>query len=83
MKNDGGSVFPSEQGHTPEGLWNVTVENGMSLRDWFAGLAMQALINFINKRTGDREVTSLAYKYADEMLRAREVRDEKTRDTPR
>ena len=35
--NDGGPAFPSEQGHTPDGLWNQSYCQGMSLRDWFAG----------------------------------------------
>lgn len=46
-KNDGGSAFPipccpalcNEHGH------NIDVDEGMSLRDWFAGRAMQGLLS--------------------------------------
>ena len=39
-KNDGGPVFPSEQGHIPDGTWNQTYNPGLSLRDYFAGQAL-------------------------------------------
>ena len=42
--NDGGPAFPGEQGHTPEHGWNQTWERGMSLRDYFAAHALQAII---------------------------------------
>jgi len=47
--------------------------NGMDLRDWFAGLAMQAIIG----REDNRFTTTLefvggkAYQYADAMIKAR------------
>jgi hypothetical protein len=51
---------------------NNTQEGGMDLRDWFAGLAMQA----INSREeyGDVPndlIASAAYDLADEMMEAR------------
>ena len=42
--SEGGPAFLSEQSETQEGTWNQTYEPGMSLRDWFAGMAMQAIL---------------------------------------
>lgn len=50
----------------------------MSLRDYFAGQALIALINISDKYnsiTRD-EIVSEAYNYADSLLKAREVTDE-------
>jgi hypothetical protein len=53
--------------------------NDPELRDWFAGLAMQTLINQeLTKAAGDFHltkeelITGLAYHYADLMMRERE-----------
>jgi len=59
---------------------NNTQSHGMDLRDWFAGLAMQAILS----RPDARFTTSLgfvgakSYQYADEMMRAREANEENT-----
>jgi len=44
--------------------------NGMTLRDYFAAKAMQALID---RDTFFDDVASSAYKVADHMMKAREV----------
>jgi len=60
---DGGAAFPLG-GSAVRGR-----NEGMSLRDWFAGMAMQALI----QREGDYARTaSRAYEIADDMLNERE-----------
>lgn len=79
--NDGGPAFPeSASGPYIDGEI-VPGRPGMTLRDWFAGLAMQAIISKnpaklvpsgINE--GDRQAASGAYCYADAMLQAREVK---------
>ena len=77
-KNDGGPAFPSEQGHTPEGTWNQTYDPGMSLRDWFAGQTLAALMpDFIPGTTPHAgaywdSIARDAFACADAMLRARE-----------
>lgn len=61
----GGSAFPipgSEVGTNP-------VEYGMSLRDWFAGQALNALIQTGHDKDGAVEY---AYSTADAMLKERE-----------
>lgn len=67
--NDGGRAFPR-----PSDLYGH--ELGMSLRDYFAAKAMQAFNanpdeQFTNMSL--KNVALLAYKQADEMLKAREV----------
>ena len=74
-KNTGGPAFPiplnpgqSYQGQSPC--------DGMLLRDWFAGLAMQGLlaaqIHGFNDRPANGPFASMAYEMADAMLIARE-----------
>lgn len=68
--NDGGPAFP-----TP-GLQADEAFNGMSLRDYFAGLVLQAAV----RNAGDvgdiygARVAEVAYYLADAMLQARETR---------
>jgi len=64
MIKDGGPVFP-RQGYP--------IHHGMSLRDWFAGMAMQSLVKPANN-LGVTELAQLAYGFADAMLKAREVK---------
>jgi hypothetical protein len=51
---------------------------GMTLRDYFAAKAMQAIINETsvnlgpNKEEDDMHDAKMAYRYADAMLKARE-----------
>jgi hypothetical protein len=55
-------AFPS--GHNPK---TGTQESGMKLRDYFAAAAMQALI-----QRDESNIASEAYRFADEMLKARD-----------
>lgn len=62
---DGGAAFPmlGNVGHNSDWM----IEHGMSLRDWFAGQALQRLIGY-----GDPDNTAWeAYRHADAMLAAR------------
>jgi len=68
MKKDGGPAFPLATEQPP-----YYVNNGLSMRDWFAG---QALIGAMTQTHcdgyGDPErLSKLAYKYADAMLAER------------
>jgi len=67
-KYDGGSAFPIVQ----EGM-NVNGGPGMTLRDYFAGQAMRAIIN---DDTSPTTAANWSYQYADAMLKGREVRDD-------
>lgn len=74
-KDTGGPAFPAEE-------WNDTVDSrvvnpirhqGMTLRDYFAAMAMQGMLAG-NKRPSER-LTTHSYRYADAMLEAREVNE--------
>lgn len=82
--NDGGSAFPmpASEDHLRGG---VCAEYGMTLRDWFAGQALEALANnsaiqdsYINPdhpdahdEVGAELFAKAAYQIADAMLKAR------------
>lgn len=71
---DGGQAF----GYSiPEQYW--AYEDGMTLRDYFAAKATQEdiekyLIYSINGMTFDRTREQAKFKYADQMLEAREAK---------
>jgi len=71
MIKDGGAAFPYQPGD-----WAVD-NTGMTLRDWFAGKAMQgllsnqSLIDTIDK-SNCMWISDWAYKQADSMIAQRE-----------
>lgn len=75
MKDDGGQAFPqlstSETWERNDGGYATSHEStgGMTLRQWYAGLAMQALINPKGEAL-DRigEVPEYAFMIADAMI---------------
>lgn len=73
--NDGGPAFPCEVYICPQDT-EPSKFTGMSLRDWFAGQAMTAIISsvYCTPETGFKEVSGNAYAQADAMLAAREVK---------
>ena len=72
-KDNGGPAFPN-YGVWSNGCWEPMPQEGMSLRDYFAG---QAMIGLITKLPPDdmvefkQQVAESAYRYADAMLKAR------------
>lgn len=82
IKN-GVPAFPIPEQHgqqwvnTPRGPeWEesfVNVTSGMSLRDWFAGMALSGYM--ANTTTYLPEAAQESYRIADEMLAAREAND--------
>lgn len=75
-KKDGGPAFPVmttrwDNGNTGE--INFSHEGGMTLRDYFAGKAMNGMATACGWEGGPFEkIASDAYKIADAMLKARE-----------
>ena len=76
--DDGGPAFPFP-GIPTDGTdipWMMPPFPGMSLRDWFAGMAMQGVIadsgwEPIVRSDGITPVSEVAYAIADAMLAAR------------
>ena len=66
-KKDGGYAFPMEA--TDNTAWR-DCNQGMTLRDYFAAKAMQAMIAAHEPQGA---IPGWAYEMADEMLRAREA----------
>lgn len=65
-EKDGGSAFPSVRG--------LDRSAGMSLRDWFAGMAMQGMMQTIKGHETSpvqKGTAQKAYAFADAMLKAR------------
>ena len=52
-----------------------TQEHGMDLRDWFAGLALPVIMP--NNRAYPMDAAKAAYEFADAMMKAREIKNEK------
>lgn len=76
---DGGPAFP-EMIRSPDGEL-IGMESGMTLRDWFAGMALQGDLagetehfrtEATNKHTREENLAINAYRIADAMLKARE-----------
>lgn len=69
MKKETKSTFPvvDDQGR---GL--VCADEGMTLRDWFAGQALGALISDV-ERYESEAAAQLAYRFADAMMKARDA----------
>jgi len=65
-EHTGGSAFPSVIYRGASIEW----DKGMTLRDYFAAKAMQAIVHEAEQFWGG--AATLAYQYADPMLKARQ-----------
>ena len=65
--DDGGPAFPQQMLETDRGVFSVDAwgAGGMSLRDWFAGMALASAIA-VNRQGG--HIAEWAYGIADAML---------------
>jgi hypothetical protein len=64
--DDGGPAFPQNDA----GVNRINNQDGMSLRDWFAGMALQGIIaSGCTDESGT--IVAAAYIYADIMLAER------------
>lgn len=68
---DGGPAFPTPESFSGN---HGRVFGGMSLRDWFAGQALQGGI--LSDTASPTEQAKTAYAYADAMLAARTPKKE-------
>lgn len=69
-KDTSGPAFPGEQGTSPDGTWNQTWSPGMTIRQWYAGMAMQGIIatHCGQPTPSDALVVKWAFEMADAML---------------
>lgn len=71
-KNDGGQAFPRQAYMNNDYSYVDQGDCGMTLRDWFAGMALQGILA---KQYGDYvfpdDVSRECYSYADAMIKAR------------
>jgi hypothetical protein len=73
---DGGQAFPVPEQHGQQydaarEKWeegHICAVPGMSLRAWFAGMAMQAVISNPDTVSGTESVVMYAVKYADALI---------------
>lgn len=73
-QNDGGPAFPTGEKLDPQdGRVQQYMVPGMSLRDYFAAKAMQAIFDGSRLPASASDVAKQAYQIADAMLRAREA----------
>jgi hypothetical protein len=55
----------------PVAIDDQVLDDGMTLRDYFAAKAMQALITRADKKGNESDYANTAYLMADAMLKAR------------
>ena len=72
-QDDGGPAFPVAPTLNPDGTVWYHGKDGMSLRDWFAGMALQGVLSNSDAfaKMKDQQVAECAYAAADAMLAAR------------
>ena len=65
------AAFPVSYKQTGERI--MTITDGMTLRDWFAGMALQGILACSTKFSiGVEEHARYAYRCADAMIKVRE-----------
>ena len=74
-KQTGGPAFPSKKRIYRAGYVTNEFEpiEGMTLRDYFAAKAMQAILSNPNYELPDEKLAGSSYVIADVMLKAREA----------
>ena len=66
---DGGPAFPC-QPRDPQGAPCAPMEYGMTLRDWFAGMALPSVYKEGVGEITEEEMASDCYRIADAMIAA-------------
>ena len=82
-KNDGGPAFPSAQEMASAHERWMVYENGMTLRDWFAGHALDRSMCLVVDQYGGWDPVAAAhgaYEMADAMLAERATHHAKEGD---
>lgn len=70
----GGFAFPTQAICTPSGDVMSSGDDGMTLRDWFAGQALTAIVEAArNQKEPAKIIAIAAYEVADAMIVARVI----------
>jgi len=73
--SDGGPAFPTQENVNDPRSSGLIFTQGMTLRDWFAGMALQGYMAYSHPQsivgTFPESAAKTAYQCADEMLTAR------------
>jgi len=77
--NNGGPAFPCESYGLKNGKETTVPAQGMTLRDWFAGQALNGYLASWNDEIPNEffepdYVAGRVYEFADAMIKAREVK---------
>jgi len=72
--NDGGPAFPRPESRGTSGAITLHGQNGMTLRDYFAGQVLVGALADPTCQPSPIELAKIAYRGADAMLAAREVK---------
>ncbi len=74
--DSGGNAFPRHEisgygriGDADHDLWERQ-KSGMSLREWYAGMALQGLLANPSTILKQADIPELSFEYADSMIRA-------------
>ncbi len=74
--NDGGPAFPTHDQDDGTDPRSQILSGGMSLRDYFAAKAMQAIATRTDHHCGPIDIAKEAYQQADAMIYARTAKFE-------
>ena len=69
--NDGGPAFPTIYPALDPRASGFQTEQGLTLRDWFAGQAIASMSFSTMQKSSIKEIANHAYALADAMLSAR------------
>jgi hypothetical protein len=79
MEKNGGPAFPASALIVEDGKQKLQLQEGMTLRDYFAAKVMQGMLASQSEYMGAFSVdeahkaADMSYKFADAMLKAREM----------
>jgi len=71
---DGCPTFPRP--HSIASTFEIPAQEGMSLLDWFAGMALIGILANSSQIVEEKLASSWAYEYAEAMLKEREKQNQ-------
>jgi hypothetical protein len=81
-KDEGGYAFPKADLQNPNGTPSEWRADGMTLRQWYAGLAMQAFLTRVSESIAVPFIAGASFEIADAMIEEGKKNDEGTTPSP-